>query len=222
MGDSINAVKAKELLEQGNERYRAANANDGDIGPALRQSLYEQGQHPFATVITCSDSRVVPEHIFMAGLGQLFTVRVAGNIIGATQLASVVYGVEHLGTKLVVVLGHTGCGAVAAALQGDAEGCLHNLIGPIRKAIGERRMQPVPARPIYAVRCRICLRIPRWCALSKMKAWKSSVLCTALIPVLSAGCERGWAQDEVIVAGRVVYVSHIVTFRRCRSPHFVG
>lgn len=136
MGDSINAVKAKELLEQGNERYRAANANDGDIGPALRQSLYEQGQHPFATVITCSDSRVVPEHIFMAGLGQLFTVRVAGNIIGATQLASVVYGVEHLGTKLVVVLGHTGCGAVAAALQGDAEGCLHNLIGPIRKAIG--------------------------------------------------------------------------------------
>ena len=137
MAETISATEARHLLEQGNARYMAATANDGDIGPELRQHLSDHGQHPYAAIITCSDSRVVPEHIFMAGLGQLFTVRVAGNIVGATQMACAVYGVEHLGAKLVVVLGHTACGAVAAALEGDVEGCLHELVGPIREAIGD-------------------------------------------------------------------------------------
>ena len=81
------------------------------------QRLFEEGQAPFACIVACADSRVVPEHIFMTGLGELFTIRVAGNVVGSMGLASVLYAAEHLGTKLVLVLGHSHCGAVEAGME---------------------------------------------------------------------------------------------------------
>ena len=79
------------------------------------------GQAPFATILGCSDSRVPPELLFDQGFGDLFVIRVAGNVIDTDVVGSVEYGVDHLKTKLVVVMGHEGCGAVTAALQADAD-----------------------------------------------------------------------------------------------------
>ncbi|MCD7948640.1 MAG: carbonic anhydrase [Oscillospiraceae bacterium] len=80
------------------------------------------GQKPFAAILTCSDSRVPPEHIFSAGLGEIFVVRTAGNVAGDFEIGSIEYAVEHLHVPLVVVMGHTHCGAVAAALEGYSKG----------------------------------------------------------------------------------------------------
>ena len=89
---------------------------------ALRKFTYEHGQHPHAIIVTCSDSRVIPETIFSAGLGELFVIRVAGNVIDDHQLGSIEYAAGHLGSPVVVVLGHTHCGAVDAAINSDPEG----------------------------------------------------------------------------------------------------
>ncbi|MDR0915682.1 MAG: carbonic anhydrase [Oscillospiraceae bacterium] len=77
----------------------------------------QNGQHPYAVVITCSDSRVVPERVFGCDIGEIFVVRTAGNVVGEFERGTVEYGTSHLGARLVVVLGHTHCGAVAAALE---------------------------------------------------------------------------------------------------------
>jgi carbonic anhydrase len=101
---------------------------------------YPGAQHPFAAVLACSDSRVPVELIFNAKAGELFVIRTAGNTAGVNELASIEYAVEHLGVRLVVVLGHTHCGAVAAALEptdGHAHGGkLEVLINAVRTGIG--------------------------------------------------------------------------------------
>ena len=132
-------VKYPETLarmQAGNARYLAARTNPGDVSPARRLDTAQNGQHPYAIVIACADSRVVPESIFSAGLGDLFVIRVAGNVIGDTQLGSIQYAAGHLGVKTVVVLGHTNCGAVGAAMAGGAGGYVGFLTGEIAKAIG--------------------------------------------------------------------------------------
>ncbi len=105
-------------------------------GEAKRIRTAREGQHPYAVVVCCSDSRVIPEKIFDADIGELFVIRVAGNVLGAHQLGSIAYAVEHLGTRTVVMLGHTGCGAVAAALNGHADGFVASIVQDIRAAIG--------------------------------------------------------------------------------------
>ncbi len=101
-----------------------------------RRSEVAKGQKPFAVVVTCSDSRVPPEIIFDQGLGDLFVIRTAGNIIDDIGLGSIEYAVEHLRVQLIVVLGHEKCGAVDAAVKGDhAEGHIQNLIDAIRPAV---------------------------------------------------------------------------------------
>jgi carbonic anhydrase len=105
-------------LTEGNAYSRA----HGDA--ARRTETAEHGQHPYAVVICCSDSRVIPEQIFDARIGDLFVIRIAGNVLDRHQLGSVEYAVAHLKSKLVVMLGHTGCGAIGAALTGDADGHL--------------------------------------------------------------------------------------------------
>ena len=122
-----------ERLTEGN-RYYMAHGND-----ALRVKTAENGQHPYAVVICCSDSRVIPEQIFHADIGDLFVIRVAGNVLDRHQLGSVEYAVSHLGCKLVLMLGHTGCGAVGAALKGDADGHISFITKDIQKAIGMER-----------------------------------------------------------------------------------
>jgi carbonic anhydrase len=98
-----------------NQLYQQSQLNSGDVSTEIRRATASDGQTPYAVVIACSDSRVVPEHIFLAGVGELFTIRSAGNTIGQEALASIEYAVEHLGVRLIVMMGHKGCGALAAA-----------------------------------------------------------------------------------------------------------
>lgn len=123
----------RERLKEGNEIYRQ-NGNR-----ALREDTALNGQHPCAVIICCSDSRVIPEQIFSADIGELFVIRVAGNVLGPHQLGSIEYAVAHLGCKLVVMLGHTGCGAVSAALSGHGDGFISFIVDDILKAVGQER-----------------------------------------------------------------------------------
>lgn len=108
-----------------------------------RQRELTDGQHPHATILSCADSRVAPEIILDQGLGDLFDVRVAGNVAGDAELASIEYAIAHLHTPLLVVMGHQRCGAVtAAAEEGEAEGHLPSLLSLIRPAVDQaRRLQ---------------------------------------------------------------------------------
>lgn len=123
-------MNAREKLIEGNRRYCAAGYD------ARREQTAKEGQHPYAIVICCSDSRVIPEKIFSADIGDLFVIRVAGNVLDGHALGSIEYAAEHLGCSLVLMLGHTGCGAVAAALSGHAAGFVSAITDDIRAAIG--------------------------------------------------------------------------------------
>lgn len=135
----MTAKEALEKLKAGNLAYLKAARGAGDISPELRKKLFSEGQTPYAVIVACSDSRVVPECIFSAGLGELFVIRVAGNVIDDHQLGSIEYAVSHLKAQLVLVLGHDNCGAVGAALKGGAEGYIKSLTDEIGLAIGEER-----------------------------------------------------------------------------------
>ena len=123
----MTADEAIEKLKSGNKRYLLMNSNSGNVSATLRKFTYEHGQHPHAIIVTCSDSRVIPETIFSAGLGELFVIRVAG----------IEYAAGHLGSPVVVVLGHTHCGAVDAAINSDPEGYIKFITDEIKLAIGD-------------------------------------------------------------------------------------
>lgn len=126
-----------DRLIQGNTNFKEIPVNPAALTQELRENTAEQGQSPLAVVLCCSDSRVPPEHIFHTGIGELFVVRNAGNLIGPFALGSVEYAVEHLGTPLVLLMGHTNCGAVGAALTPAQEsGGLADILAEIRAAIG--------------------------------------------------------------------------------------
>ena len=131
----VAASAALERLKKGNELYINSEKSVGDISPEKRFETSKNGQHPYAVIVSCADSRVIPESIFSAGIGELFVIRVAGNVVDNVQLGSVEYAVEHLGCKLVVVLGHTGCGAVGAALC-ENHGYVKHITDEIKRAIG--------------------------------------------------------------------------------------
>lgn len=133
------AGQALERLKEGNRRFLVSEKGSGDVSPSRRRETEELGQHPYAVVVTCSDSRVVPESIFSAGIGDLFVIRSAGNIVDGCTLGSIEYAVEHLGCDLVVVMGHTHCGAVAAALEGLDEGHVGLILDEVRAGIGEEK-----------------------------------------------------------------------------------
>ncbi|NEE02124.1 carbonic anhydrase [Phytoactinopolyspora halotolerans] len=115
-GRRPSAEEAWRKLVDGNARFVAGEPRRPHQNRAWRESLLDE-QHPFATVLSCADSRVPPELLFDQGFGDLFTIRCAGEVLDAAVIGSVEYGVEHLGTPLVVVLGHSGCGAVRAAID---------------------------------------------------------------------------------------------------------
>ena len=133
----LTAKEAIQKLKSSNEKYLLQSTGSGDVSPAVRLRTSMQGQQPYAIIITCSDSRVIPECVFSAGIGELFVIRVAGNVIDDHQLGSIEYAVEHLGTNLVVMMGHTGCGAVEAAIHHDPSGFIKYITDGIRNAIGE-------------------------------------------------------------------------------------
>ena len=114
---TISAAVALERLREGNRRFVAAvRSPDTLASPARRRELAE-GQEPFAIILGCSDSRVPAEIVFDQGLGDLFVIRVAGNIVAPSQVGSVEFAAERFGTRLVVVLGHSQCGAILATLE---------------------------------------------------------------------------------------------------------
>ncbi len=131
----------RDLLA-GNERFVARKS----IHPhqsAERRTEVAKGQHPSAVILGCSDSRIPPEIIFDQGIGDLFVIRVAGNIIDDAILGSMEYAVEHLHVHLIVVLGHQKCGAVEAAVKGgEAPGHVGTLIKAIQPAVEKARSQP--------------------------------------------------------------------------------
>lgn len=134
MEDAISAEDAWSILMEGNGRFVSGDLADKDL-PERRAELLS-GQSPFVTVVTCSDSRVPPELIFDQGLGDIFVIRVAGNVMDPVVLGSVEYGVEHLHTPLLVILGHQSCGAVTAASQGGAaEGNIGSIMTEIEPAV---------------------------------------------------------------------------------------
>jgi len=112
----ISAREALELLRDGNRRFVADRERDARVGATRRNELTER-QEPFAIVLGCSDSRVPAEIVFDQGLGDLFVIRVAGNIVAPSQIGSVEFAAERFHTRLVVVLGHSGCGAIEATLD---------------------------------------------------------------------------------------------------------
>lgn len=125
-------------LKTGNTLFHDTGQYSGDVSRAIRQK-YSRGQRPFAVVLTCSDSRTIPEVIFSVGIGDLFVIRVAGNILGPSELASLEYALEVLGCDLVLVLGHRQCGAVAAAMDPGAGGHMNYVLDEIRQGIGLER-----------------------------------------------------------------------------------
>lgn len=131
------AKAALDKLREGNLKYIRTGECSGDVSAAVRLETGSNGQQPYAIIISCSDSRVIPEVIFSAGIGELFVIRVAGNVIDNHQLGSIEYAADHLGCGLVLVLGHTHCGAVDAAINHDPEGFIQFITDEIKAAIGE-------------------------------------------------------------------------------------
>lgn len=124
------------LLKEGNVRYVTGKPQHPHLDAERRATTFAQGQEPFATILACSDSREPVELIFDRGVGDLFVVRVAGNIAGISELATVEYGVSHLNTPILVVMGHTKCGAVTAVVKGtELHGHLQALAEKIKPAV---------------------------------------------------------------------------------------
>lgn len=113
----ISARDALDRLREGNRRFVSGARGSDTLTSQTRRSELAAGQEPFAIVLGCSDSRVPAEIVFDQGLGDLFVIRVAGNIVAASQVGSVEFAAERFGTRLVIVLGHSQCGAVLATLE---------------------------------------------------------------------------------------------------------
>lgn len=129
-------------IEETLDRLKNGNANfvadklDGKLQDSSRRSDLTGGQQPHTIVLSCADSRVVPELAFDAGLGELFVIRVAGNIANTSSIASIEYAVANLGSKVITVMGHESCGAVTAAIAGGDNGHnLNHLLGHIDPAL---------------------------------------------------------------------------------------
>ena len=129
------AIDALRMLLAGNRRYRLNFPSHPHQTGEFRVKT-SRAQNPFAAILACADSRVPPEIVFDEGIGDLFVVRVAGNIVDDAVLGSLEYAVEHLGVELIMVLGHSGCGAVKATLEGGEPGThIEKLAEAIRPAI---------------------------------------------------------------------------------------
>src|SRR5437868_12407482 len=136
---AVAPPEAISKRKEGNGRYTSGNLQHPGQTTERRAELAKT-QHPFATIVSCSDSRVPPEIVFDQGLGDLFIVRVAGNVINDEGLGSVEYSVDHLGSRLILVLGHQNCGAVKAAREtiaakGNAPGHIESLVTAIKPAV---------------------------------------------------------------------------------------
>jgi carbonic anhydrase len=134
----LTAEEALSSLKEGNKRFVSGNLRYPHTGKEWLKGLVK-GQAPFATILGCSDSRVPPELLFDQGFGDLFVVRVAGNVVDVDVEGSIEYSVDHCGTQLIVVMGHQGCGAVTAALKSSED--LKNEPNEIQRLV--RSIKPI-------------------------------------------------------------------------------
>lgn len=132
-------AEALERLKAGNQRFVSNQRIFQNLMEQVKQTA--GGQSPFAAILGCIDSRTVPELIFDQGIGSLFSIRVAGNVISEDVLASLEFACAIAGTRLIVVKGHTRCGAIAAACESEGEGHLHQLISKIKPSVEAARKQ---------------------------------------------------------------------------------
>lgn len=130
---ALSADDALAMLREGNERFVSGNRQERDLGAQVQAT--SGGQYPFAAVLCCIDSRVSAELIFDQGIGDVFCARVAGNFVNEDILGSIEYAAKFAGSKLVLVLGHTGCGAVKGACDGVEGGNLTKTLSRIKPAI---------------------------------------------------------------------------------------
>jgi carbonic anhydrase len=135
----VTADQALQNLKSGNQRFVSGKQKHPNLNKEARKETTEKGQHPYVTIIGCSDSRVPIEAIFDAGIGEIFVIRVAGNVVDTDETGSIEYGVGHLHTPLLVVLGHSSCGAVTAVTRGDEvhgsiPALVDNIIPAVQKA----------------------------------------------------------------------------------------
>jgi carbonic anhydrase len=133
--EGLTPYQGYELLVEGNKRFVNNLKVDHDHLELI--NLTRAGQHPFAVVLSCMDSRTSVELLFDQGLGDLFSIRVAGNIVNNDILASIEYAVKYVGSKVLLVLGHTECGAIKSAKNGVKDGHLTELLGRIKPSISK-------------------------------------------------------------------------------------
>ena len=145
--ETPTAEQAMAWLEEGNARFTKNNAENPNSSTE-RVSEVATGQHPFATILSCADSRVPVERVFDRGVGDLFVIRVAGNIAGESETGTIEYGTGHLHTPLLVVMGHTSCGAVGAAASGaELHGAVAKLVARIQPSVQQARAQYPELKP---------------------------------------------------------------------------
>ena len=129
----MNAEEIMKRLMEGNSRFVKGESKKYDF--VARRKELVAGQHPIVTVLTCSDSRVAPEYIFDVNLGEIFKIETAGNVVDSVALGSIEYGVDHLHTPVLMILGHTQCGAVTACCKAAPGEAAHGNLGEIMKRI---------------------------------------------------------------------------------------
>lgn len=144
-GTTMNADEALQSLMDGNKRYVENQMTGTKLCDLGARTALAKGQHPYAIILSCADSRVPPEVIFDKGLGEVFVVRVAGNVADPVVLGSIEYAVEHLGSPLIMVLGHERCGAVTAAVgaNGKHEGNIGAILKRIEPAVKMAKKEAV-------------------------------------------------------------------------------
>jgi carbonic anhydrase len=137
----VNAETALATLKKGNVSYVASPVSSGKPTETARAESFKS-QHPIAVVVTCSDSRTSPEIIFNQNLNRLFVVRTAGNVVDDIGLGSIEYAVEHLGVRLIVVMGHQNCGAVKATVAGGkVPAHISSIVNQIKPAVAEAKKE---------------------------------------------------------------------------------
>ncbi len=138
----VNPEDAFKRLMEGNARYTADKLENPDRSSLRRQEVFHK-QKPFAVVVGCSDARVPPEIVFDQGIGDLFVVRVAGQVVGPVELDSIEYAARYLGASLIIVLGHQSCGAINAVLKGQTQDIedVANLIQPAIQSLRKKTLE---------------------------------------------------------------------------------
>ncbi len=185
---TVSTAEALEKLTAGNNRFTAGCPERPQQNEVDRIRCSTEGQRPFAVVLSCSDSRVPLEILFDRGIGDIFAVRVAGNVAGTDQIGSIEYGVDHLGIPLLVVLGHTQCGAVTAIVNAET---VHGNIAKLGERIAPAVKKTAEANPCLSGKALIdeCIKANVWQSIEDLFAASMTVreaVTTGKIEVIGA------------------------------------